>query len=106
MIEAFGGAYAGRTVLVTGHTGFKGSWLALWLLELGAEVAGFSLDVPSSPSHFELIGLEKRLRHYVGDIRDRKRLSQVIDEFKPQVIFHLAAQPLAGCWGHVHVLSF
>lgn len=91
---SFADIYRGRRVLVTGHTGFKGSWLALWLEHLGAEVAGFSVDVPSTPSNFELLGLENRVRHYVGDIRDRVRLAQVIDEFKPEMVFHLAAQAL------------
>lgn len=90
----FADIYRGRRVLVTGHTGFKGSWLALWLKHLGAEVAGFSVDVPSTPSNFELLGLEQHLKHYMGDIRDRCRLAQVIDEFKPEVVFHLAAQAL------------
>ena len=90
----FADVYRGRRVLVTGHTGFKGSWLALWLLHLGAEVAGFSEDVPSTPANFELLGLEGRLRHYRGDIRDRARLNEVIDEFRPEIVFHLAAQAL------------
>lgn len=90
----FADIYRGRRVLVTGHTGFKGSWLALWLKHLGAEVAGFSLDVPSIPANFNLLDLEHRIHHYVGDIRDRARLEQVIDEFRPEVVFHLAAQAL------------
>lgn len=90
----FEDVYRGRRVLVTGHTGFKGSWLALWLKHLGAEVAGFSVDVPSSPSNFDLLALERQLNHYVGDIRDRTRLAQVVDEFRPDMIFHLAAQAL------------
>lgn len=93
-VSEFGDVYRGRRVLVTGHTGFKGSWLALWLIHLGAEVAGYSSNIPSTPSNFELLGLEKRLRHYVGDVRDRRRLAEVIDEFKPEMIFHLAAQAL------------
>lgn len=94
MADPFLGAYRGKRVLVTGHTGFKGSWLALWLEHLGAEVAGFAIDVPSSPSNFGLLDLEHRVRHYVGDIRDRARLAEVIDEFRPELIFHLAAQSL------------
>jgi CDP-glucose 4,6-dehydratase len=93
-VSYFEDIYRGRRVLVTGHTGFKGSWLALWLKHLGAEVAGFSVDMPSAPSNFELIGLEQHLKHYMGDIRDRSRLAQVIDEFMPDVVFHLAAQAL------------
>lgn len=90
----FGGTYEGCRALVTGHTGFKGSWLALWLTELGAEVAGYSLDVPTSPAHFELLGLKNRMRHYQGDVRDRRRLADALDEFRPEVVFHLAAQAL------------
>lgn len=91
---ALDAAYRGRRVLVTGHTGFKGSWLVQWLLHLGAKVAGFSVDIPSEPSNFKLIGLEQRIQHYIGDIRDPQRLASVIDEFKPDVIFHMAAQAL------------
>lgn len=90
----FGDAYRGKRVLITGHTGFKGSWLALWLLHLGAEVAGYSLDVPTDPANFQLLDLTHRLRHFLGDIRDRERLEQVIDEFRPEFVFHLAAQSL------------
>lgn len=93
-MNLFGAVYHGRRVLVTGHTGFKGSWLALWLANLGADVAGYSVDIPTAPSNFELLGLERHLRHYVGDIRDRERLAEVIDEFQPEMIFHLAAQAL------------
>jgi CDP-glucose 4,6-dehydratase len=93
-MTAFGDLYKGRRVLVTGHTGFKGSWLALWLTHLGAEIAGYSLDVPSSPSNFELLGLDRRLQHHIGDIRNPARLAEVIDSFRPEMIFHLAAQAL------------
>ncbi|WP_096697342.1 CDP-glucose 4,6-dehydratase [Polaromonas sp. AER18D-145] len=93
-MSQFAEIYRGRRVLVTGHTGFKGSWLALWLTHIGAEVAGYSVDVPTNPSNFELLGLEKRLRHYVGDIRDRVRLAEVVDEFRPELVFHMAAQAL------------
>ena len=62
-MEIFSNVYHGRRVLVTGHTGFKGSWLSQWLLQLGAEVAGYSLDVPTSPSNYELLGLEDRISH-------------------------------------------
>ncbi|RJX30704.1 MAG: CDP-glucose 4,6-dehydratase [Oxalobacter sp.] len=93
-MNAFENMYNGRRVLVTGHTGFKGSWLVQWLLQLGAVVAGYSVDIPSVPSNFELLGLEKRIRHYVGDIRDLQQLCEAIDDFKPDVIFHMAAQAL------------
>ena len=86
--------YKGRRVLVTGHTGFKGAWLSQWLDHLGAQVSGYSDCVPTDPSAFQLLGLEGRLGHYLGDIRDRGRLASVIDEVQPEMIFHLAAQPL------------
>lgn len=81
-------------MLVTGHTGFKGSWLSLWLLNLGAEVAGYSIDVPSTPCNFDLLGLSGRIHHYEGDIRDRVRMAEVLDDFRPEIVFHLAAQSL------------
>ncbi len=90
----FDDAYAGKRVLVTGHTGFKGSWLTAWLLGLGAEVAGFSLDIPTQPSNFEVLGLENRIRHITGDIRDLDGLRAAFAAFKPEVVFHLAAQAL------------
>lgn len=93
-MKIFANVYQGRRVLVTGHTGFKGSWLSQWLLQLGAEVAGYSVDVPTSPSNFVLLGLEGRMHHYQGDIRDQTRLAEVMDEFRPEIIFHLAAQAL------------
>lgn len=94
MSACFDNAYLGRKVLVTGHTGFKGSWLALWLQHLGAEVAGYSLGLPTKPSNFEVLGLQGRIRHYLGDIRERAALAKAIDEFRPTLIFHLAAQAL------------
>ena len=87
----FGHIYEGRRVFVTGHTGFKGSWLTAWLLQMGAEVAGFSDVVPTSPSHFDVIGLGGRIRDYRGDVRDRKALVEAMREFKPEIVFHLAA---------------
>lgn len=93
-MKAFGDEYCGRRVLVTGHTGFKGSWLVQWLIELGAEVAGYSRDIPSEPSNFELLNLDRRIQHYVGDICDPKALAVALDEFKPDVVFHMAAQAL------------
>jgi CDP-glucose 4,6-dehydratase len=90
----FGDIYRGRRVLITGHTGFKGSWLSLWLLHLGADVAGYSIDVPTTPSNFELLKLGGRIKHYQGDVKDAQRLTEVIDEFRPEIIFHLAAQAL------------
>lgn len=86
--------YRGRRVLVTGHTGFKGSWLCEWLLLLGAEVTGFSLPPDTEPSLFNQLGLEGRLRHRIGDVRDPRALSLVLEAARPDVVFHLAAQPL------------
>ena len=94
MTNPFADTYSGRRVLVTGHTGFKGSWLALWLHHLGADVTGYSDEVPASPSVFELLGLETRIGHRLGDVRDRGRLAEVLDEIRPDMVFHLAAQAL------------
>lgn len=88
----FGGTYRNRRVLVTGHTGFKGSWLTLWLTKLGAQVSGFSLDPDSTPSHWDLIKLGTD--DHRGDIRRLEELAQYITEVQPEIIFHLAAQPL------------
>ena len=86
--------WAGRRVLLTGHTGFKGAWLAEWLLALGAEVTGFALPPPTTPALFEQLGLASRLRHVVGDVRDLAAVLRVMEETKPDFVFHLAAQPL------------
>ena len=91
---SFGDIYRGKRVLVTGHTGFKGSWLSEWLLSLGAEVTGFALAPATSPALFEQLGLCARLRHTLGDVRDLAAVRSVVEEFKPDFVFHLAAQPL------------
>ncbi len=90
----FENLYQGQRVLVTGHTGFKGSWLCAWLLDLGATVAGYSVDVPTEPSHFESLNLADRIEHFQGDVRDKSSLQQAIDTFRPNIVFHLAAQSL------------
>lgn len=90
----FSNVYKNKRVLVTGHTGFKGSWLALWLKHLGAEVTGLSLYLPSQPCNFEVLGLESRINHLTGDIRDYSGLKKIFEETKPEVVFHLAAQPI------------
>ena len=86
--------YRGRRVFVTGHTGFKGSWLCAWLTALGAEVAGYSREIPTSPSHFEAMRLGDHMRDLRGDIRDRARLRNAMTAFRPDIVFHLAAQAL------------
>ena len=90
----FASIYAGQKVLVTGHTGFKGSWLSLWLLELGAEVVGFSNDIATNPSIFTDLNLKDKITDYRGDIRDIISLNEAVLNEKPDFIFHLAAQPI------------
>jgi CDP-glucose 4,6-dehydratase len=90
----FAGAYMGRRVLVTGHTGFKGAWLARWLGQLGAEVTGYALPPPTDPSLFASIDWDGRLSHCLGDVRDAAALETLIKRLRPEVVFHLAAQPL------------
>ena len=90
----FAEAYRGSRVFVTGHTGFKGSWLCLWLERLGAEIHGYSLAPPTDPSLFEQAGVAAKIRHTIGDVRDGAALAQALKAADPQFIFHLAAQPL------------
>ncbi len=86
--------YKNKKVFITGHTGFKGSWLSYILLNAGAEVAGFSLIPPTNPSLFGCIGLEKDMRSYIGDVADLEMLSKALQEVKPEIVLHLAAQPI------------
>lgn len=90
----FNDAYTGRKVLITGHTGFKGSWLAAWLDTLGAQVCGYSDTIPTSPSLFEKANLASRINHQLGDVRDLARFSEVLNAFRPDFVFHLAAQAI------------
>ena len=86
--------YRGRKVFITGHTGFKGSWLAFLLHEAGAEVMGYALAPLGTSSHFDQLGLSGKIHHQVGDIRNAAALAQALDEFQPEFVFHLAAQAL------------
>ncbi|QDS95975.1 CDP-glucose 4,6-dehydratase [Roseimaritima multifibrata] len=86
--------YRGRKVLVTGHTGFKGAWLVEWLLELGADVVGYALAPSTDPSLFAALRQADKIQHVVGDVRDASMFRQAVKEANPDVIFHLAAQPL------------
>ena len=90
----FNNYYSGKRVLLTGHTGFKGSWLSLWLSELGAEVHGLSLDPPAGPSHHEVISNNCYASERACDIRDFDQLKTAVDEIQPEIVFHLAAQAL------------
>src|SRR5439155_7119630 len=94
MSAPFGGFYKGKTVLLTGDTGFKGSWLAIWLTHLGAKVVGYSIGPPTDPSNFKACRLKEKIIHIDGDIRDYDRLYSVFQNHRPEVVFHLAAQPL------------
>lgn len=83
-----------KVILVTGHTGFKGSWLSLWLLKMGAHVIGISKDIPTKPSHFQLLNLKKNITNYYIDLNNHKKIKAIIRKHKPHFIFHLAAQSL------------
>jgi CDP-glucose 4,6-dehydratase len=86
--------WKGKRVFLTGHTGFKGAWLSIWLSDLGAELTGYALDPPTSPSMFELAGLAKRMCNIIGDIRDLNSLEKALEEAQPEVVIHMAAQPI------------
>ena len=92
MRNLFCGVYINRKVLITGHTGFKGSWLAFWLSQMGADVLGYSLEPDTNPNHFSMLDLP--IESVIGDIRDIDNLTRVFDRFQPEIIFHLAAQSL------------
>jgi CDP-glucose 4,6-dehydratase len=86
--------WQGKRVLLTGHTGFKGSWLSLWLQSMGARLVGYALTPPTNPSLFEVAEVGKGMLSIIGDIRDMEHLSAVFAEHRPEIIFHMAAQPL------------
>lgn len=93
-MTAFGGMFDGLKILLTGHTGFKGSWMSLWLAKLGANVTGLSIDIPTVPSLFELAHVNDSIDHRFGDVRDATAMEALLREVQPDVVFHLAAQPL------------
>ena len=86
--------FKNKRVLITGHTGFIGSWLTKWLQMLDSEICGFALGVPTTPNLFSLLNLEDRMVDTRGDIRDKISLSKCIEQFQPEIVFHLAAQPI------------
>ena len=86
--------WKGKKVFLTGHTGFKGSWLSIWLNLLGSEVTGYALDPPTNPSLFETANVEELLKHNIGNIRDLENLKKVMVQANPDIVIHMAAQPL------------
>lgn len=92
--------FAGKRILLTGHTGFKGSWLSLWLTDLGAEVTGYALAPVGDHSMYRRLELDLRLRSILGDVRDADRLAKVVEECQPEIVFHLAAQPIVSSSYH------
>lgn len=86
--------YKNKTVLVTGHTGFKGTWLCKILINAGAKVIGYALEAPTNPNLFELSKVEKNMVSIIGDVRDLKHLKEVFDKYQPEIVLHLAAQPI------------
>jgi CDP-glucose 4,6-dehydratase len=86
--------YKNKRILVTGHTGFKGSWLAIWLKELGADVIGYALEPETQPNNYKACKLEKKISHTTGDVRDLEHLLKIFKEYKPEFVFHLAAQAI------------
>jgi len=90
----FNNIYKNKKVFVTGHTGFKGGWLSLWLKSLGAEVLGYSLSPSTEPALFSVAGIDKQIKSVIGNILDVEKLEKTINDFEPDIIFHLAAQPI------------
>lgn len=86
--------YENKKILITGHTGFKGTWLTVWLLKVGAKVVGVSKDIPTHPSIFEELKLQDKIKHYLEDIRDLEKMKSIMTSEKPDFVFHLAAQPI------------
>ena len=88
------GFWSGKCVLLTGHTGFKGSWLSLWLQSMGADLKGFALEPPTSPSLFVEARVADGMISEIGDIRDYEAVQKAVSSFKPEIVIHMAAQPL------------
>lgn len=86
--------FKSKKILVTGHTGFKGSWLCRILINAGADVTGYSLEPPTTPNLFEISGIKEEMKSIIGDIRDLEKLKGIFREEKPEIVFHLAAQPI------------
>ena len=86
--------YRNKKILITGHTGFKGSWMCKLLADIGADVTGYALEPPTNPSLFEMCGLSSKMNSVIGDVRDLPHLKKVFDEVKPEIVIHMAAQPI------------
>ncbi len=99
-------SFKGKKIFITGHTGFKGTWLTFILTEVGAEVMGYALDPEPGPSHFNMLDLRSKIKHVVSDIRDAGALNSVMQSFQPEYVFHLAAQPLVKKSYNDPVLTF
>lgn len=93
-LDLFNNFYKGKRVLITGHTGFKGSWLSIWLHELGADVIGFALEPITPNDNYILSKIGNKLISIIGDIRDEQLLKQIFNKYQPEIVFHLAAQPI------------
>jgi CDP-glucose 4,6-dehydratase len=93
-MKSFDNFYKGKRVFITGHTGFKGSWLCLLLNQLGADVYGYALEPPTNPSHFNVAKIDELVTSHIGDIRDFDNLLQVMQKIQPEIVIHMAAQPL------------
>jgi CDP-glucose 4,6-dehydratase len=93
-VGIYGNIFFNKKVIVTGNTGFKGAWLTVWLLQLGAKVYGISKDTPTTPSMFEVLRLKEKITHYQKDIRVLEDIKQIFQEVQPDFVFHLAAQPI------------
>jgi CDP-glucose 4,6-dehydratase len=97
MPKIFNDIYKDKRILITGHTGFKGSWLSIWLHRLNAEVIGYALGPPTNPSLFDISGIGNKIISIRGDVRDRKVLRDVFERYQPEIVFHMAAQSLVRC---------